>query len=645
MVREPDTDRVSPTSYAGIAESVCSRLARNQRVRRNLPGRGRVRIDRQLPFLCMYRSRPDQRDAGTFKLVTTEAAYLFSSGADDHYAGVAGLCRQIITAMQEHFGTFLLIEIWSLPENTGSLSFEIVSSDLNAIPSTIETFQQALSEITVNHQSPTVTARASEQVAPPGMKPLEDYSPDSAPSGCCVLGLGVGPVYRDPRTGTPYPMVLHSLRHQLAAAIRKTVAQFTGTTDDPATQEPKSKRSDAVSYHSLGPSSLVKAARLIDQQLCEVSESFDFLLQVSPTNVDEARQKFYDSGCQEIPRLTYRSLPYRPSLLKRRLFDIEIERIEDPTLAHLFWEKQEEIDRKLTALRDLDTPGFLYSSLQLYGTADSALLQLSREILQRIEEPCDTSSGSESRRINATELIRRAREEFDYYHTRMNEFHATVEECDEIAAGIMVSHDRLLVSKNLDISAERAEPLLHHEIGTHLLTYFNGRCQPFRQLYAGLSGYEELQEGLAVLAEYLAGGLTASRIRTLAGRVVAVDSLTEGHSFARTFALLHEGFGLTRHRAFTITLRVYRGGGLTKDVIYLRGLKELLDYLAAGHDIEPLYVGKIGLQHIPYIQEMRRRKIIVPPRILPRFWNDETIRRRLDACRGMSVLALMESDL
>ncbi|NIQ16470.1 MAG: DUF1704 domain-containing protein, partial [Candidatus Dadabacteria bacterium] len=69
----------------------------------------------------------------------------------------------------------------------------------------------------------------------------------------------------------------------------------------------------------------------------------------------------------------------------------------------------------------------------------------------------------------------------------------------------------------------RVEALLQHEIGTHALTYFNGLSQPFKQLCIGLSGYEELQEGLAVLAEYLVGGLSKPRLRLLAGRVVAVN--------------------------------------------------------------------------------------------------------------------------
>ena len=45
--------------------------------------------------------------------------------------------------------------------------------------------------------------------------------------------------------------------------------------------------------------------------------------------------------------------------------------------------------------------------------------------------------------------------------------------------------------------------LLHHEVGTHLVTHVNGTHQPIKVLGVGLAGYDETQEGLAVLAEYL----------------------------------------------------------------------------------------------------------------------------------------------
>ena len=52
-------------TYEQTAAAVRDRLARNLRIRRNLPHGGRLRIDRQLPFLCIYRFPTEGDDPGT----------------------------------------------------------------------------------------------------------------------------------------------------------------------------------------------------------------------------------------------------------------------------------------------------------------------------------------------------------------------------------------------------------------------------------------------------------------------------------------------------------------------------------------------------------------------------------------------------
>jgi hypothetical protein len=144
-----------------------------------------------------------------------------------------------------------------------------------------------------------------------------------------------------------------------------------------------------------------------------------------------------------------------------------------------------------------------------------------------------------------------------------------------------------------------------------------------------------------VLAEHLAGGLSCARLRTLALRVLAVRWMIEGVGFVEAFRRMGD-LGFSNRSAFMTTLRVFRGGGLTKDAIYLRGLGQLLEYLTARHDLEPLYSGKFGLHHVPYVRELRRRGVLRPPAILPRLWDDPHIHDRLEACRGMTLLDLAE---
>ncbi len=78
----------SKSDYSdSLIESVCRRIAKDQRVRRTLPGKGRLHIDRQVPFLCVYRQPPEHEDAGTEQLVKGEASYMIASGCPEHHAG------------------------------------------------------------------------------------------------------------------------------------------------------------------------------------------------------------------------------------------------------------------------------------------------------------------------------------------------------------------------------------------------------------------------------------------------------------------------------------------------------------------------------------------------------------------------------
>jgi uncharacterized protein (TIGR02421 family) len=203
----------------------------------------------------------------------------------------------------------------------------------------------------------------------------------------------------------------------------------------------------------------------------------------------------------------------------------------------------------------------------------------------------------------------------------------------------MVSQGNLLVGGALDIPASRVEALLQHEVGTHVLTWYNGLAQPLGLMATGLAGYEELQEGLAVLAEHLAGGLPAARLRTLAGRVVAVHHVAHGADFVESYRDLRETHGFSDLQAFTLCMRAHRSGGLTKDAIYLRGLVQLLEYLEQDGDLDPLFLGKVALRHVPALRELRWREYLRPAALEPRHLRRPEVRARLVRIRGGLSLA------
>ena len=243
--------------------------------------------------------------------------------------------------------------------------------------------------------------------------------------------------------------------------------------------------------------------------------------------------------------------------------------------------------------------------------------------------------------MDAATFARCGERELAHYRKIMPDLPARIQLRDDIP-GVMVSRGQFLIGRRVHIPVARMEATLQHEIGTHVVTYCNGSRQPFAQLREGMCGYEELQEAIAVLAEYLVGGLSRPRMRVLAGRVVAVACLTRGADFMETFGELTLNCHFSRKEAFMIAMRVHRGGGLTKDMVYLRGLAGLLRYLGKGEPLEDLLIGKIALHHMVFVNDLKWRNILEPVLLRPRFLDDPAARRRLDHLKkGVQVSELM----
>ncbi len=81
---------------------------------------------------------------------------------------------------------------------------------------------------------------------------------------------------------------------------------------------------------------------------------------------------------------------------------------------------------------------------------------------------------------------------------------------------------------------------------------------------------------------------------------------------------------------------------MTKDAVYLRGLQIILEYIAEGGELGPLFVGKIGADHIPIIRELLWRGVLTEPPLKPRYMARADVLSRLEKLRrGASVLDLV----
>ncbi|MGD8486565.1 MAG: flavohemoglobin expression-modulating QEGLA motif protein [Chloroflexota bacterium] len=617
-----------------FVRAACERVRAGKPLRRKLSPWGRVHVDRPLPFVVVYRKPLDRDDDGTESLIVGEAAYVIASGGRRARAGLSALVEGIAQAQVDNFGSFLIVELWSAPdsvlppgEKAWSTGFRIVRPRRSRLTATITSLEDALSEVRVKGENATVEVEIVASVRPPGMPPLITAK-RAAALGVHIIGLEVLPAFRNPGHSETYPLVHRTLHRGVSRALKRAVFDFTRlrTSHKPP------------NYHALGRHSVVKAVWDVDRRLAQVSSAFDFILQVTPTNADAAWAEFRRRRFEVAPDFTSRPLKLDTALAKRELFKVPIERVEDPTLAQLFRDQQVSLDRKLTMLGDRGRREFVYGSLQVFGGVDEPLLTLAYEVLNRV--PSRTRGESRRGAADARALAVRAAEELDRYREQDPEMTGGADIRKDVV-GAMVSRGRLLIGASIKVPAARVEALLAHEVGTHIVTYVNGKAQPFRQLALGLPAYDELQEGLAVFAEYLVGGFSRPRLRLLAARVLAIHRMLDGADFVEVFRELDRAHDFEQRTAFTLTMRAFRGGGLTKDVVYLRGLVRLLRYLREGGSIETLTVGKLGLDHVPIIEELQWRRILRPPPLRPRWLDDPVAQQRLLAARqGITVLDL-----
>jgi uncharacterized protein (TIGR02421 family) len=387
----------------------------------------------------------------------------------------------------------------------------------------------------------------------------------------------------------------------------------------------------------MATSALAPGDVAIDHELAQVSDRFRFLLDVTPVDVGPERRRFLAGETTE-PTFTYRPLEDDPDVLMAMVDAIDVAAVEDPTLGHLLRAKLRELELQIEMLRVRCSDQFLPLSIELYGAVAPPLLDHARTLIERIPGPGDRPAAGTGlgERIDAATFAALAEAELDHYRAVDPDIGVHVELRPD-ATGILVSGSALLVSTTATVAAERTHALLQHEVGTHLVTHVNGAFQPLRLMEAGLAGYEETQEGLAVLAELLVGGLSPSRVRQLAARVVAVHEVVAGASFADVHHTLTEA-GLTPDGAFTTAMRATRAGGLTKDAIYLRGLLDLLRHLSDGGDLEVLLLGKVSLAELPLVGDLYDRGVLDGPRLRPRYLDDPATAARLEQAAALTDL-------
>ena len=577
---------------------------------------GRVHVDRWLPFVILHRGVEGRRSLA--RRIAIESPSYFVWSPEDDIAALDAI-EAVIAAMAEKAGRLLVVSLDDRSvehEKEGSQALPDFAAQLGAgdkghVGRAASALETAMHAIAIDLRHCKVERVPFAPLLPkPFDRALNKIDPVER------LSLRVPQIHRRP-DGGEYPAIAHELSTGFGDAILRAACAFL---DDGKNKAPSH-------YRALGRSAYLAAALKADRKLDQVARSFDFLLSVSPIDTDKAFDRFIAEGEQKPPRFHYRPLTVDPDEAKRELYLIDFRALEDPLLEKLLGEKRHELDAQLTMLATRNTPAFQSASIFLYGSVSAEVLEDAVAILATggTSQPRGDSVGSEKIAAAAAALAAA-------YRTIDPAFAPDIQVRDDIA-GLMVSGRKLFVGTNTIVPANRLEALLAHEVSIHLLTHFNGAVQRMAIFRTGLAGYEGIQEGLGVFAEWATGGLTRTRLRLLAARVVAVAAMERGAGFLEVYRSLTRDHGFSRRGAFGIAARVFRSGGFAKDAIYLAGFRAITALVAEGSPLNPFWLGKIAVSHVPAIEELLQRELVQPPIFTPSFLEDEGAARRIAELR------------
>jgi uncharacterized protein (TIGR02421 family) len=378
-------------------------------------------------------------------------------------------------------------------------------------------------------------------------------------------------------------------------------------------------------------------ATRVDRTLAQIDRRVDWLVCLSPLHHEAMYEAFVGSGWRRVPEFRYCALSFDPVREREALRALPLDEVECPRAHAILHAKQRELELQIELVRLRGREGILAASIELFGHADAELLRTAEAVLEVV--PVQGRAPADA---GVEEVVEAANDEVERYRRRAPSFDARVVVDPDLGSKLMVSGDELWVAERIGLSRARVAPLLHHEIGTHLLTRHNGLRQPLQQFACGLAHYDTLQEGLAALSEFLSGYLSAARLRTIAVRVVATHRMEQGAGAAEIFRELVDAHRMAANEAFDVAIRVCRGGGLTKDVVYLRGLCELLAHLERGRSFERLFLGKLSFPQLDLVESMLDDGQLEPPELLPLYLDDPSARERLAACRHLAVADLYQ---
>jgi len=340
----------------------------------------------------------------------------------------------------------------------------------------------------------------------------------------------------------------------------------------------------------------------IDEEIVDIDKEIHLLSHLKPVNLQEEYNKFLIDSTYN-PQFQYKPLNFDPNNLYARLNRIEF---PDSPLGILWRKKAEEIRQKIELLESRGTNDFTAKSIHLYGAPDKEILD---EALNEIAG-MPTRFTEPKKLMNSAEAKKIMEQAIDEYGLKG---WAVQLKKDMVSDAIAGKENSILIREGATFSEERLKGTIAHEIETHVFTAVNGSMQPYKIFQRGLAGYLMTEEGLAVYNQGKTESSETEKKYWPASSVIGIHTAING-SFADIYAeLIKHHFSM--ERAWKVALKAKRGitdtsnpGAFTKDIVYFKGYRKILEFVKNGGNLKDLYYGKINIDDLDLVKKVKGLK-------------------------------------
>ena len=412
-----------------------------------------------------------------------------------------------------------------------------------------------------------------------------------------VLATEIKKVYCNELTGEDYPKVIREIQQKLKQAILKNAHFFS--------QKQTNWTSKSISH--LLDKKTDPAIVSIDKKLFNLLRNFELLAYVNPINSSAELKRFQKSKFTEPPQFKYSPIKINPYELKQQLSSLKTKDIADVSIRILYESVINSYFDKIDLLSSLGTKKFLYNSLRYFGRPSKKDLVNAQYLLHL---PPISSEPKRVPYLAIEDVMERFKDALEQY-----KIECKIELNNRVISKVMVliSRKTILFRPDALFTEKEVDALIEHEIGVHMVTTQNSINQKLKIFNLGLPINTLTQEGLAILSEYLSGNITLKRLQKISLRVTVTDMMCNGANFTDCFNYLTRDKNISINNAYSIVTRIFRGGGFTKDYLYLSGFEKVLKAWNKDIDLIPLLVGKTSLDFYDTIKEMIERDMIAKP--------------------------------